>query len=51
MNKIEKKLLNKVFNEYIYNYCYIKNTPVEFTSELQHKVVSDICDFMKKYKI
>lgn len=48
MNKVEKKLLNKVFNDYIYSYCFKnKNT---INSE-EHKIVGDICDFMKKYKI
>ena len=30
MNKIEKKLLNKVFNDYIYNYCYKDEKQNEF---------------------
>lgn len=48
MNKVEKKLLNKVFNEYIYIYCFkYKNT----IDSKEHKIVGDICDFMKKYKI
>tara|TARA_R100000935_G_C2796856_1_gene148555 strand:+ start:451 stop:606 length:156 start_codon:yes stop_codon:yes gene_type:complete len=51
MNKIEKKLLNKVFNDYIYKYCYKDKKPNEFKSDVEHKIVSDICDFMKKYKI
>ena len=48
MNKVEKKLLNKVFNDYIYNYCF-KNKNIINSKE--HKIVGDICDFMKKYKI
>ena len=56
MNKIEKKLLNKVFNRYIFDYCYERQTasnnePNEFKSDVEHKIVSDLCDFMKKYKI
>ena len=53
MNKIEKKLLNKVFNDYIYKYCYKdeKAKFKDFKNGIEHKTVSDICDFMKKYKI
>ena len=51
MNKQEKKLLNKVFNDYIYKYCYKDEKPNEFKSDVEHQIVSDICDFMKKYKI
>ena len=51
MNKLEKKLLNKVFNDYIYNYCYNEQKYHEVKSEIDHKYVSEICDFMKKYKI
>jgi|TARA_R110001599_G_scaffold189285_1_gene384046 hypothetical protein len=51
MNKIEKKLLNKVFNRYIFDYCYTRQETNEFKSDVEHKIVSDMCDFMKKYKI
>lgn len=51
MTKVEKKLLNKVFNQYIYNYCYKDLEPNEFKDIAEHKIVGDICDFMKKYKI
>mgnify|MGYP000120706812 CR=1 FL=1 len=34
MNKKEKKLLNKVFNDYIYKYCYKDEKPNEFKSDV-----------------
>jgi len=51
MNKLEKKLLNKVFNDYIYNYCYKHKRLNEFKDVKEHKIVDDICNFMKKHKI
>tara|TARA_B110000444_G_scaffold25544_1_gene21119 strand:+ start:41 stop:217 length:177 start_codon:yes stop_codon:yes gene_type:complete len=55
MNKEEKKLLNKMFNSYINNYCKVEK--VKGTSgfsqmtNLNDKIINDICDFMRKYKI
>ena len=51
MNKLEKRFLNKVFNNYIYDYCYNEQKCHEDKSEIENKYVSEIFDFMKKYKI
>ena len=55
MNKEEKKLLNKMFNSYINNYCKVEK--VKGTSgfsqmtNLNDKIINDICDFMRKFEI
>lgn len=54
MNKEEKKLLNKMFNSYINNYCQLEkvgNGGFLHSPNANDKIIGDICDFMKKYKI
>jgi len=52
MNKAERKLLNKIFNDYIYDYYKLDNKLFNpFMNDEQKEITGKICDFMKKYKI
>lgn len=52
MNKAERKLLNKIFNDYLYDYYKLDNNLLNpFMNDEQKEITGKICDFMKKYKI
>tara|TARA_X000001036_G_C20479686_1_gene725101 strand:- start:214 stop:393 length:180 start_codon:yes stop_codon:yes gene_type:complete len=52
MNKEDKKFLNKIFNDYLYDYYKLDNNLLNpFMNNEQKEVVGKICDFMKTHKI
>jgi|TARA_R110000744_G_scaffold302556_1_gene411487 hypothetical protein len=52
MNKEDKKFLNKIFNDYLYDYYKLDNSLLNpFMNDEQKEITGKICDFMKKYKI
>jgi|8_EtaG_2_1085327.scaffolds.fasta_scaffold124998_2 hypothetical protein len=52
ITKEEKKFLNKIFNDYLYDYYMLDNNLFNpFINNKQKEVVGKICDFIKKYKI
>ncbi len=52
MNKEDKKFLNKIFNDYLYDYYKLDNNLLNpFINNEQKEVVDKICDFMKTHKI